>query len=121
MKNHRSFMKTLLLIGLWVGLFFVEPSQAGVIRVSLLLTGDGCDAQRHALAVQLNKIHGIVSVDGRSVPDHVLIDIEESMATAEQLVSRANEVLAITACKAEEMKSCITAGLSFNHATHAQR
>jgi hypothetical protein len=114
-------MKTLLLIGLWAGLFFVDPAQAGVTRVSLLLTGDGCDAQRHALAVQLNMIHGIVSVDGKSVPDHVLIDIEESMATAQQLVSQANEVLATTACKVEEMKSCITAELSFNHATHAQK
>lgn len=119
-KNGRS-LKTSLLIGLWLGLVFAEPAQAGVTRVSLLLTGSGCEAQRHALADQLSKIHGIASVDGRSVPDHLLIDVENEMATAEQLVTRANENLATAACKVEEMKSCISAELPFNHATAAQK
>ncbi len=119
-KNGRS-LKTSLLAGLWLGLVFAEPAQAGVTRVSLLLTGSGCEAQRHALVDQLSKIHGIASVDGRSVPDHLLIDVENSMATAEQLVTRANEVLATTPCKVEEMKSCISAELPFNHATTDQK
>ena len=121
-EEGRSFiMKTSLLIGLWLGLLFADPAQAGVIRVSLLLTGNGCEAQRHAVADHLSKIHGIASVDGRSVPDHLLIDVENNMATAEQLVIRANEVLATTPCKVEEMKSCISAELPFNHAPPAHK
>ncbi|MGD9726991.1 MAG: hypothetical protein AB7G68_15415 [Nitrospiraceae bacterium] len=113
-------MKASLLIALWVGLLFAAPALAGVIRVSLLLTGDECSLQRQALSDQLGKIHGIVSVDGRSVPDHLLIDVEPNTATAEQLVLRANEVLSTTACKAEEMKSCISAELSVEHSEPTQ-
>jgi hypothetical protein len=107
----KTFLTISLVMGSLVGLFPAEPVQAGVIRVALLLIGDGCEAQRHALAERLNHIHGIIALDARSVPDHVLIDAEETVVTAEQLVSRVNESLSSTSCKAEEMKSCITAQL----------
>ncbi|WP_447598724.1 hypothetical protein [Nitrospira sp. Nam80] len=117
----KTIPKTALLIGLLTNLLLADPALAGVIRVSLLLTGGGCNAQRQTLSDQLSKIHGIVSVDGRSVPDHLLIDVEDNTATAEQLVLRANEVLVTTACKAEEMKSCISAELSFDQSRPTQQ
>jgi hypothetical protein len=109
-------MQTLLLLGLFLGFVLIEPALAGVTRVAILLTGEGCAAQRPALADQINRVPGIVFVDGRSVPDHLLIDIEDGTPTAEQLVSRLNDALASKPCKAEEMKSCITAELIPHHA-----
>ena len=103
-----------LLISLVLPLLHLEPVQAGATRVSILLTGEGCTAQRQALADRLNKVPGILFVDGRSVPDHLLIDVEDGTSTAEQLVNRVNDSLSQASCKAEEMKSCITAELSFN-------
>ena len=105
-------VQALLLVGLLSGVGHVEVVQAGVTRVAILLTGEGCAVQRQALADQLNKGQGIVQVDGRSVPDHLLIDVESGTMTAEQLVGRLNDALASTPCKAEEMKSCITADIA---------
>ena len=117
----KIFLATLLLIGLLFGILPVEPVQAGVTRVALLFTGEGCAMQRQSLTDQLNRVQGIAHVDGRSVPDHLLIDVEDNTVTAEQLVNRVNDALASTPCKAEEMKSCITAELSFNRTPPAQK
>lgn len=100
-----------LLIMSAVSLGQVQPAQATVARISILLTGEGCAAQRQALANQLTAVHGIVFVDGHSIPDHLLIDVEDGTPTAEQLVRRLNDALTSTPCKAEEMKSCISADL----------
>jgi hypothetical protein len=94
-----------------------QPAEAGVTRVSILLTGEGCAVQRQALADGLNKVPGIIFVDSRSVPDHLLIDVGDGTSTPEQLVHRVNDLLASTSCKAEEMKSCITAELPFNQSS----
>lgn len=117
----KTLLKASLLLGLSLSLLPIEPVQAGVTRISILLTGEDCAAQRQPLADQLHQIPGIVFVDGRSVPDHLLIDMEENAATAEQVVSRLNDALASKPCKAEAMKSCITADLSFNHTSPAQK
>jgi hypothetical protein len=50
-------------------------------------------------------------MDGRSVPDHILVDVEDGTAAAEQLVGSLNDALASRPCKAEEMKSCISADI----------
>jgi hypothetical protein len=100
-----------LLVASAVSLGQVQPAQAGTARISILLTGDGCAAQRQALADHLREVPGIVFVDGRSVPDHLLIDVEDGTPTVEQLVRRLNDALTSTPCKAEEMKSCISADL----------
>jgi hypothetical protein len=102
-------LKTCLFLGLLLGLLLAESVQAGMTRISIVLIGVGCAGQRPALADQLNRVPGIVSVDGHSVPDHLLIDVEDGTPTAEQLVSRLNDALTSKPCKAEEMKSCITA------------
>ncbi|HJR76806.1 MAG TPA: hypothetical protein VJ805_07525 [Nitrospiraceae bacterium] len=111
----RTFLKATFLIGWGAGLFFVEPVQAGVTRISILLTGEGCTVQRQSLADQLNQVPGIVFVDARSVPDHVLIDVADGTATAEQVVNRVNGALGSHSCRAEEMKSCISADVSRIH------
>ena len=104
-------MKASLFLGLLSGLLLAESVEAGVTRVSIVLIGQECAVQRPALADQLTKVPGIVFVDGRSVPDHLLIDVEEGTATVEQLVDRVNKTLGSQPCRAEEMKSCITADL----------
>jgi hypothetical protein len=98
-----------------------EPADAGVTRVSILLTGEGCAVQRKAVADGLNKVPGIIFIDDRSVPDHLLIDVGDGTSTPEQLVYRVNDMLASTSCKAEEMKSCITAELPFSHSSSPHR
>jgi hypothetical protein len=105
-------VQALLLVGLLSGVGHVEVVQAGVTRVAILLTGEECAVQRQALAGRLHKVQGIVQVDGRSVPDHLLIDVESGTTTAEQLVEELNDALASTSCTAEEMKSCITADIA---------
>lgn len=104
-------MKKFFLLGLFLGLLLAEPVQAGVTRIAILLTGKGCAAQRQALTEHLRTVEGIVFVDGRSVPDHLLIDVDDGTQTAEHLVGSLNETLDSTLCKADEMKSCITADL----------
>jgi hypothetical protein len=74
-----------------------------------------------AVADGLNKVPGIIFVDDRSVPDHLLIDVGDGTSTPEQLVYRVNDMLASTSCKAEEMKSCITAELPFSHSSSPHR
>jgi hypothetical protein len=108
----KQSIQALLLGGLLLGGVLIEAVEAGVTRVAILLTGEGCAGQRQALADRLNNIQGIVQVDGRSVPDHLLIDVEDDRATAEQLVGKVNDTLASASCKAEEMKSCITADMA---------
>jgi hypothetical protein len=111
----KTFLRASLLIGWWLGLLSVESGQAGVTRISILLTGEGCTVQRQSLVDQLNKVPGIVLVDARSVPDHVLIDVENGTATTEQIVSSVNGALSSPSCRAEEMKSCISADVPRVH------
>jgi len=78
-------------------------------RITLVLTGTGCQASNE-IEKAFNGLDGVRAVDGRSIPGHVLVDIERGRVTGAELVhhlaalenARAN-------CHASVMESCITA------------
>lgn len=84
---------------------FAEP---GTERLTLMLSGTGCEALRDQLSEILGGSEGVRAVDGRSIPGHLLVDVERGRVTAEQLVHRLADMT--TACQVGLMESCITAG-----------
>jgi len=84
---------------------FAEP---GTERITLMLSGIGCETLRDQLPGILGGSEGVLAVDGRSIPGHLLVDVERGRVTGEQLVHRVAEMA--TACQAGVMESCITAG-----------
>lgn len=108
----RHFILThALFAGLACGALLVGTVEAGMTRVAIMLSGEGCTAQRQVLIDALSTVRGVVSVDARTIPDHLLVDVAREEVIAEQLVQTANSAISSTSCKAEEMKSCITADL----------
>ncbi len=100
-----------LFAGLACGVLLFGPAEAGMTRVAIMLSGEDCAAQREALIDVLRTVHGVVSVDGRTIPDHLLVDVAQEEVIAEQLVHIVNSAISSASCKGEEMKSCITADL----------
>ncbi len=98
-----------------VGTIFVSPftfAQSPVERVTLMLNGSACESFSSSLEVALKELPGVRTVDGRSVPGHLLIDVERELATADELAHRVIEFLAAQSlCQVSVMKSCITAGV----------
>ncbi|MFM8550763.1 MAG: heavy-metal-associated domain-containing protein [Nitrospiraceae bacterium] len=79
-------------------------------RIALSITGEACDRQRTAMETALKQLPGVRTVDFRTVPGHVLIDVEESVVTADQLARAMNELVGHgNSCLAQAMQSCITA------------
>ena len=79
-------------------------------RVALMLTGEECSSVRTQLVSTLSRHAAIQQVDPDLVPNHVLIDYARQHLSEAELVTMANAVLAGAQCRAEIMKSCITAG-----------
>lgn len=100
-----------LCAGLAGGVLLVGTVEAGMTRVAIMLSGEGCTAQRQALIDAVSTVRGVVSVDGRTIPDHLLVDVAHEEVIAEQLVRTVNSAISSASCKAEEMKSCISADL----------
>ncbi len=107
----RFILALALCAGPACGVLLVGTVEAGMTRVAIMLSGEGCTAQRQALIDALSTVRGVVSVDGRTIPDHLLVDVAHEEAIAEQLVQTVNSAISSASCKAEEMKSCITADL----------
>jgi hypothetical protein len=112
-------MKTLFTTFLY-GLVLIGTAEAGMTRVAIMLNGEGCAVQRQMATDALSKISGVVNVDGRTIPDHLLVDVQGGDVTADQLLRTVNDMLSLTPCKAEEMKSCITADLALSHTLPAK-
>ena len=97
------------------GTIFVSPftfAQSPVERVTLMLNGSACESFSPSLEVALKELPGVRTVDGHSVPGHLLIDVERELATADELARRVIEFLAAQSlCQVSVMKSCITAGV----------
>ncbi|ULA65274.1 MAG: hypothetical protein LZF86_190577 [Nitrospira sp.] len=58
---------------------------------------------------------GVLQVDPNLMPDHLLIDLVRQELAEERLTAIANSAIAGNQCRAEIMKSCITAELSPLH------
>ncbi|MDE3036431.1 MAG: heavy-metal-associated domain-containing protein [Nitrospirota bacterium] len=91
-------------------LLLIGTVEAGSSRIALSVTGAGCDRQRSAMEAALKQLPGVRAVDSRTVPGHVLIDVEEGRVTAADLAAAVNEIAGQgNSCLAEAMQSCITA------------
>ena len=102
----------LILGGLWSPVD-AETSQE---RVALSLAGPDCSSQRQSIGTALAQIPGVSHVDLESVPDHALVDVDQSAVKPEELSAAAiRGVTPGAQCHVEIMKSCISASLSPSH------
>ena len=90
-----------------------EPAQE---RVALMLSGPGCASSQHTIATILQEHTGVLHVDMDLMPDHVLIDILRQHLTDDELAALANRAIGGNQCRADIMKSCITAEPPGRHA-----
>ncbi|NOS76401.1 MAG: cation transporter [Nitrospira sp.] len=113
MPNRR----TILLIGLSLFLLRDDTAQAESTheRVTLMLSGPDCPSIRQRITTALHQQPGVLNVDPDLMPDHVLVDIVQSTLTDTTLAATAHTAIAGARCRAEIMKSCITAGPSSHH------
>lgn len=98
-------------LGGMMGLLLLAGTvEAGSSRIALSVTGEACARQQAAIETALKQLPGVQAVDVRSVPGHILVDVEEGRVTADQAASTVNGLTAQDgSCAAREMKSCITA------------
>lgn len=84
--------------------------EAGSSRIALSVNGEACDPQRATIETTLKQLPGVRAVDVRSVPGHILVNVEEGRVTAAEVAAAVNGLTdQAGACTAQEMKSCITA------------
>lgn len=105
----------LLSLGLLLSIGGTVRAESAHDRVALMLNGPDCSSVRNTLTTALQQQPGVLHVDADLMPDHVLIDIARSELTEETLAARANTAIGGSQCRAEIMKSCITAEPSSHH------
>jgi hypothetical protein len=87
-----------------------EPLQE---RVALMLSGKDCPSLQPSIAEALQQAPGVTRVDLSILPDHVMIDRVQSRFTPDDFAAIVNKLTPVGAsCRAEIMKSCITADLA---------
>jgi hypothetical protein len=107
--RHNCLM---LAMALTVGLTVFQPagaSHAAMERVPVALTGPGCDTHENELSKSLLALQGVNAAHFHRVPDHVLVDITVGIIVPEELVHHLNTTATSWQCRAEIMRSCITA------------
>jgi len=104
---------TILLIGLSFVLFMHNAVRAESTheRVALMLSGPDCPSSQHQVVSALEQQPGVLRADQDLMPDHVLVDIVRQQVTEETVAVIANAAIGGGQCRAEIMKSCITAEL----------
>lgn len=104
---------TILLIGLSLVLFMHNAVRAESTheRVALMLSGSDCPSSQQRIVSALEQQTGVLRADQDLMPDHVLVDIVRQQVTEETIVAIANAAIGGGQCRAEIMKSCITAEL----------
>jgi hypothetical protein len=81
-------------------------------RVTLMLAGPACPQSHTALQRKLAEFPGVRQIDLHAVPGHVLIDADPAVVGLDSLAIRVNDILSIQPpCRAEIMKSCISADI----------
>lgn len=110
MTSHKSKVGLGLYAGL-AGLWLLAGTvEAGSSRIALSLNGKACDRQRETIETALKQLPGVRAVDVRSVPGHILVDVEEGRVTADAVAATVTGLAdQAGVCTAQEMKSCITA------------
>jgi hypothetical protein len=90
---------------------------ASIERTTLMLAGAGCQRLHEDVEEALRRLAGVRAVDTKSVPGHVLIDVERGRVTAEQLAAEVARLAGSDEfCRASVMESCITAAPMSRHA-----
>jgi hypothetical protein len=109
---------TIRLVGLSLVLAVHATAQAESAqdRVALMLSGPDCPSVREGVTTALQQQAGVLRADPNLMPDHVLVDIVRQQMTEETVAAIANAATGGGQCRAEIMKSCITAELP-NHGT----
>ena len=104
---------TILLTGLSLVLFMHNAVRAESTheRVALMLSGPDCPSVREGVTTALQQQTGVLRADQDLMPDHVLVDIVRPQMTEETVAAIANASIGGGQCRAEIMKSCITAEL----------
>ena len=104
----------ILLLGLGLSLILSIPdtgrAEPAHERVALMLTGPDCLFLRQQIVSALEQQTGVLRADQDLMPDHVLVDIVRPPLTEEELTAIANQAISGGQCRADIMKSCITAG-----------
>ena len=102
----------ILLLGLSLTLSMPDTGQAESAqdRVALMLSGPDCPSVRDRVTIALQQQAGVLRADKDLMPDHVLVDIVRPHLTEEELTAIANQAISGGQCRADIMKSCITAG-----------
>ena len=77
-----SMLTRALFAGLAYGVLLVGAVEARMTRVAIMLSGEGCTTQRQALIDALSTVRGVVSVDARTIPDHLLVDVAHEAVIA---------------------------------------
>jgi hypothetical protein len=105
---------TILLIGLSLVLFMHNAVRAESTheRVALMLSSPDCASSQQQIVSALEQQTGVLRADLDLMPDHVLIEIVRQQLTEEELTAIAKKAIAGGHCKAEVMKSCITADMA---------
>ena len=102
------------LLSILFGATLISPSPASAgsprDRITIMLTGSTCREMQHPIETALRHIDGVIAVDSTSVPEHLLLDIEEEKTMARDLLDVVRIIVGSDAsCRAEIMQSCITA------------
>lgn len=80
-----------------------------------MVAGSECDSFSRDIETALRELPGVRFLDGRSLPGHLLIDVDPEQVTADDVVRRVAEIettIVQTSCRADVMQSCITAGMA---------
>ncbi|HJU04338.1 MAG TPA: heavy-metal-associated domain-containing protein [Nitrospiraceae bacterium] len=124
MFTRRSTMRVWQLIA-FGSIFAAELSGAiagaRVERVTLMLDGETCVASQAAVEAALRALDGVQAVDLRTVPGHVLVDVDAALLTPDQVASAVHKQLMDQRCTPVVMKSCISAQSAQYEATMMRR
>lgn len=109
-------MRLCCLFLMYGGLWSPVDAETSQERVALSLSGPDCSSQRPSIVAALVQISGVGHIDLTSVPDHALVDVDQSAVKPEELsVAARRGVTPGSQCHVEIMKSCISASLSPSH------
>ncbi len=85
-------------------------AEPGSVRTTLMLTGQDCSNSRPTIVKALEQSEGIRQVYPNLMPDHLLVDHNSQELTEDQILAIVSTAFGEgRTCRAELMKSCISA------------
>ncbi len=119
MPLHTITRLTILIAATFIGHHQVAAGSS-IERVTLMLAGTGCQRVPQDVEEALMRLAGVRAVDSRSIPGHVLVDVDHGRVTAQQLAAEVDRSAGSDGlCRAGVMESCITAAPMTRHVDFA--